>query len=214
MSMPSEPAARKSSKLWLGLGLGCALPLVLCCGGGIVLTYMAGRVAQEAASEDPGQISSVTAEIATIQLPEGMQPKAMIDLKVPILGTRMFTMVVYQDAARRGTFMLCRVPGKVEQMDSEQLRRDLEQKFKETGQEATGGDIVVTSSRKIEVTIGGKPAEFVIQTGENRQTNQEMVQAFGIFQAADGVGFLMFIGPAEQYESSDVEQLIRSVSVP
>lgn len=51
---PFAPPAKKSNKgLWIGLGVGALVLLLLCCGGGIFAIYSGGKKAQEAIDNLP-----------------------------------------------------------------------------------------------------------------------------------------------------------------
>ena len=85
------------TKVLLGLGIGCGVLVLLCCGVFGVGAFFFGRSVQHAMSEDPATIRSVTDSIVTIEIPPPLEPKMSLDWTMPIVNRKVMTMAIYAD---------------------------------------------------------------------------------------------------------------------
>jgi glyceraldehyde-3-phosphate dehydrogenase/erythrose-4-phosphate dehydrogenase len=206
-SYQAYPEKRGGSKSWLGWGIGCAVVVLLCCGGGVALMYFGAREFQQAVNQDPVVIDAVARQIAEVDIPEEFKPQMSIDLKVPVINRRIMTMAVYQAPA--GNLMLAEFPGDLQEVNAEELQEKMKEQLDSQGQ--GGAEMEVSESHELSLEVRGQPAKFVIQHGENPQTNTELIQAMGTFKGETGVGMLIMQVEADQFSEEQVEQVIRSI---
>lgn len=195
------PRKQGGSKLLMGLGIGCGLVLLLCCGGGVAIYWFA----RGAVSEDPARIAEVAREIAEVQLPPDLQPLRSVSMKAM---NRGLSMAIYQSEDGTGTAILMEIAGG-EALDPSDMREQAELQGQQQGIEQ--GDLVDVESREMEIQVRGEPAKFLIEMGKESQSNVEYIRGSGVFRTKDGVGMLMVQGPADRYTEEQIEETIRSV---
>ena len=75
-----------TTKVLLAFGIGCGVLLLLCCGlvgfGG----FAGYRYFQNALIDDPDKVRQITDAIVTIEIPESLEPKMAMDMRVPFSG--------------------------------------------------------------------------------------------------------------------------------
>ena len=67
---PPRPGMSGATKVILGLGLGCGITVLLCCGVFGAGMFWVARMAQQSVSNDPDQIHDMTNEIVAIRIPD------------------------------------------------------------------------------------------------------------------------------------------------
>lgn len=205
---PQPPAKSGGSGIWLFLGIGCGLVLLLCCGGGVGLFYV-GKSALNV-TQDPTEISQRSQEIADFDVPNGFKPQMAMTTQVPFTGQKFMTMVIYEAPNQEGGIFLFEFGGMVgANMDREQLKTQMHQSMSQQGQQAK--QLTVLESRDVEVEIRGQSATFKIQKAED-QNKQQFVQIEGVFNGKGG-GPAMLIGQlkAGDFTEDDAEKLVRSI---
>ena len=90
-----RPGMSTGTKVLLGLGIGCGVLVLLCCGGMMLGGYFFGRSMQEAISEDPQQIAAVATSIVDIEVPAPLEPMFSLDFTIPFVNQKAMAMVVY-----------------------------------------------------------------------------------------------------------------------
>src|SRR3954470_22153621 len=84
-----------TKKVILGVFIGLGLMFVLCCGGSVLFTMMAGQYAKNAVVSDPVKVQAGAASIAKLTIPAEMHPQGMFDAKIPFTDKPMMKMVVF-----------------------------------------------------------------------------------------------------------------------
>src|SRR5262245_58786301 len=84
----ARPGMSGGAKVLLGMGIGCGVLVLLCCGFFGASGWWLVRTAQKSITEDPNTIHILTEEIAKIDIPPSLPPRAAMDLRLPIVGTR------------------------------------------------------------------------------------------------------------------------------
>lgn len=202
------PAPRQGggSKIWLFLGLGCGVMLLLCCGVGGLMTYQFSKSFKPIT--DPAAVASLGQNIASMDIPEGFRPATGFSFTIPFTDQSM-TMVVYQSSNGQGGVFLTEFSAGFGSTSPEELKRQMEQSLNQQGQGTK--QLQVLETRSVEVVIHGEPATFNIQKAKDPGTNQEYVQVIGVFKGKAGTAMLMAQLPADQYTEDDAEKLIRSI---
>ncbi|HJT32181.1 MAG TPA: hypothetical protein VJ783_09070 [Pirellulales bacterium] len=195
------------SKIWLFLGVGCGVMLLLCCGVGTALFMTLKQSIQT--TNDPAEVAQISKGIADVDLPPGFEPKGAFTMGVPFSDKKLFTVAGYGHTAGDAMISLAEFPVDFAQADQQQLKQQLDQSLQQQGQRAKS--LQVDESRTIDVTINGAPAAFAIQQASDRATNAKYVQVIGVFKGKSGTAMLMAQLPADQYTEEDAEKLVRSI---
>jgi len=106
-----RPGMSGTTKVLLGMGIGCGVLVLLCCGFFGASTFWLVRAAQHALTEDPNEIRRLTDEIVAIKIPDSLPPKAGMDLSVPIVGSKFMTWVAYGAKNDRNGLFLAQFAG-------------------------------------------------------------------------------------------------------
>jgi hypothetical protein len=203
------PRKSGGSGIWLFLGIGCGLVLLLCCGGGVAMFYV-GKSAINV-TQVPAEVTQKSQEIADFDVPAGFKPQMAMSTQVPFTGQKFMTMVVYSAPNQDGGLFLMEFGGAVgANMDREQLKLQMHQSLSQQGQQAK--QLNILESRDVEVQIHGQPTTFKIQKAEDQQTKQQYVQVEGTFNGKGG-GPAVLIGQlkADEFSEDDAEKLVRSI---
>ena len=205
----TPPPKSGGSKVWLFLGLGCGLVLLLCCGGGVATLYV-GKNAVNVAN-DPATVKQQSSQIADFDVPTGFQPKAAVTINVPFTGQKFMTMATFTPSDDDGGVFLVGIGQIGANADREQMRAQFEQQMKQQGQGPKAKQLNVLDSHDIDVEINGKPATFKIQKAEEPQTKKQYVQVDGVFDGKEGPAIFIAQLKADDFSEEDAEKLVRSI---
>jgi len=220
---PQRTGMGSGTKWLLGLGIGCGVVVLLCCGGGIAFVYFGAKSIESAATKDPAKVTQIADSITSIDIPAGLRPTMGIDYVAPIINKRIFTAAIFEDSAGEGTLTLAEFPIKLEDADRENLEMQMNQQM--AGQGEGHKNIIVRESRSLELTVRGKPAKFMIQKGELSDAShdravkpaekagdrKEVVSASGTFQGKNGAALIVIQLDADKHSEEDVEKVLRSI---
>ncbi len=226
MSMPQQPTNPYDSpefarpgmgtggKVLLGLGLGCGLLMLLCCGFFGISGYWFSQALVKSISSDPVAIRDLTDSIVSMEIPAGLEPQFSMDLHIPIVG--QIAMVVWTSGAvseesTSGSGLL------ISQMDNpavnrEDLRKQFESEFRET---QNGGleEIRLEKSEAIDLTINGALAQFTFGSGK-RKDGVEVWQVTGSFDGKGGPAMLLMQLVTDSYTEEQVRATVQSMADP
>lgn len=201
----APPASSGGTSIWLWLGVGCGLTVLLCCGGGGLTAYLIGR-RTFTPTKDPADVTQRAAEIADFELPNGYQPQMAITVQNPFTTEPFMTMVGFGPANSESSLILMQM-GKF--VDEAQLKAQMDVQMAQQGKQAK--HLQVQESRDVEVEIRGKPATFHIQKAEDINAKKEYIQIEGTFEGKGGAALLFTQLDAEKYSEEDAEKLVQSV---
>lgn len=202
----TPPPKGGGSTIWLVLGIGCGLVLLLCCGGGVALFFV-GKSAFNI-TQDPAEVSRQSNAIADFNVPEGFKPEMAMSMKVPFTGQTIMNMVGYSAPNQEGGLFVAEA-GQFAGADPEQMRAQMENSMQQQGRQVK--QLRVIESRDVEVEIRGKPAKFRIQKAEDTQSKQEYIQVQGTFEGKGGPALLVGQLKADDFTEDDAEKLVRSI---
>lgn len=203
---PQTPP-KSGSKVWVFLGIGCGLMLLLCCGGGVAMFYGAKSAFQVA--NEPAAVQQQSSQIADFDVPNGFQADTAVTVSVPFTGQKVMTMVVYTPPDKDGSILLTGIGTIGANTDREQMRAQIEQQMSQQGQQKKRLDVLESHDLKVE--IRGKPATFKIQQAEDPQTKRKYIQIDGLFEGKEGPAFLIGQLKADDFSEEDAEKLVRSI---
>jgi hypothetical protein len=194
--------------VWLFLGLGCAVMLLLCCGGLVGSSiYFAKNSFQVV--DDPEAAKQEGSQIAEFDLPAGFKADKAVTVKIPFSGQVFMTIVVYNGPNNEPGVSLMEFGQIMANADRDQLRMQMDEQMQKQGQQMK--KLTVAESHDVEVQIHGQPATFKIQRAEDAETKQEFVQIEGVFQGKRGPAILLGQLKADTFTEDDAEKLVRSI---
>jgi hypothetical protein len=195
------------AKLLIGLGIGCGVLVLLCCGIGGVSMFYFTRSVQHAMSEDPPTIRSVTDSIVTIEIPPSLEPKMSLDWTMPIVNRKVTTMAVYADKSDHSNLVLFQIAEDLG--DPEMMEMQFRNSMRQSGKEQWKVD--VQDSETFKTQIDGSPAEFNVGRGKQEQSGREVWQAMGTFSGKGGPAMLFIQLNAEDFDKDDLMAILKSM---
>jgi len=196
-------STRAKVLIWLGVGFGGLC--LLCCGGLVWIGYHFAN----SVSQDPAEIATVTEEMAGIDVPDGLDPKMSMDMKVPISGQRIMAWVVYVDEESQSMLMLCGMGPDAGTQDPEQMQKQFKQSMQQQGMQQQQ-DMVTAQSETRELTVRGEPASFTFTTGVT-ESGVPRIRVNGVFQGKTGLVILMVDADSEKYPEEQIVQMIEGI---
>lgn len=213
----SAPQKGGGSKVLLGLGIGCGLMLLLCCGGGIVFFYSAKDQIKQVVEntiqveQDPVKVKAISDGITDMQAPEGLQPEMATTINVPFTEQKFMTVAAYAGPNRKGTLIVAEFGEQMKGADPEEMKRQMQDSMQQQqGGQGAKNLQMVGEPREVKTTVRDQEATFKIQKGKT-EDGDEYYQVQGVFQGKGGPGFLMGQFPADQIDEEQTKAFVRSI---
>lgn len=202
---PQQPPQARSgmssgTKVLLGLGVGCGLVLLLCCGGFAGFSYYIARNFQQVT--DPAQIGTIADGIVTIEVPDYLKPKMGLDGSIPFVGS--VKLAVFGDDADHNTLVLTEFVG-----GEGAAGQQFDQAMREAGHQGPQ-EVEVTDSEEFKTTINGQEATFIVGQGKHHN-DREVWQATGAFEGKSGPARLVLQLDAEQHTKEELLEILHSM---
>lgn len=202
---PPKTGMSGGAKLLIILGVGGGLLVLLCCGSVIGFgIYMAGG-----ASQDPNVVAAKTAEIAQIEIPDGLDPQMSFDMKFPFYG-RFMLWTVYVDEETDSVLALFTMPAASMSDDQEEMRRAMNQSLQQQGMRGQEG-ISIQESYTKDLSIRGENVTFKIAKGVGDESGVARIEVTGVFPGKTGTAFVMFNANAEKYTEEQIVKMLESI---
>jgi len=202
----AAPQKSGGSKVLLGLGIGCGIMLLLCCGGVGAFFFLAKDMIK--VEDTPAAVAAVGQEITELTPPSGFEPAVSMKITVPIIN-KGGTTVMYEHAAHEGLIQLTQVPADIPAEEQQAIRVQIEQTLRQQGrgvqQLALSGD-----RREIKTEVRGKPAVFTVQEAKSG-SGETFYQVQGEFEGKNGLASITAQFPAEQIDEEQTEAFVRSI---
>lgn len=206
---PERRGMSGTTKVLLGFGIGCGLLLVICCGvfgvGGMwVLNY-----AQNSISEDPAKVRDVTADIVAIEIPKGLEPKAVFDMHVPFSGERLMTWVSYESTQGDNHLVLGQFGASIAKMGDfeSQLRKSIDESRKDKDE-----DVDVVESETFDSKINDENAQFKISQTTGRTSKKEYWDVIGQFRGNAGPAMIMIRLDSAEFTKEQLLDVLKSMN--
>jgi len=185
-------------KVLIGLAVGGAVCLALCCGLGWYFTSQAMKT-----TEEPAEIEEIRRGIVNIDLPEDMPPSFGGEFNFG-----MFQMEMAGYGEQQGKFLML-MQMQVAGLSEEEMK----QQFRQQAAQQQNESVRITNSETRTLTIDGQPEEFVFAEGMMQTDEGEtpIRQVTGTFPSREGHGFLMLIVPEEEWNEDEVVEMIESI---
>jgi hypothetical protein len=208
------PPARKSgSKVWLIVGVGLGICVLLCCGGVVAFFVYAGSQVANMMSTDPTVIRTSTAEIAAIDVPADIPPKFRFD--VGFAGQRHSLLVYYVAPGSDNQVWLAASGNALAPMrdQPDQLRIQLESQLDQqtqTAQTQPMKSLSGTTSREVEITVNGKASKINVVEGTD-STGKKLTQADGMFEGKTGPTLIKMQLESDKYPPEKIDAILKSI---
>ena len=210
---PVRQGMSDSNKVLVGLGIGCGIVLLLCCGGLVGTGFFVTQWAEESFSDDPAVVVQTTAEITDVEIPQGFEPAVSVDMKIPFSDQRFMTMVMYgQEDEDQGMLVLAQFNEELfDEANREQMAEQVMRSIEEQGQFQENITLDEEGTEEIRRTIREQPAEFVIARGKDEESDVEFWYVTGTFEGKGGPVFIIFVAPTDKVSREEIMQLIESI---
>jgi len=209
---PVKQGMSGGAKVLLGVGIGCGVLALLCCGGLGIGGFFFGRNVQQAMRTEPDAVIAATKKIVAIEIPEPLKPEMAIDqLWIPFAGT--MSMAIWaeklsDDAPPKSALVLFNLDNKT--VTQEMLKAQFEMQMQQSGRQEMK-EVSLESSEIIEQEVGGKPAQFTFGKGKQAHDNREVWQATGAFDGEGGAALLFMQLDVQSFSEEQARAIIASM---
>jgi hypothetical protein len=191
-------------------GVGCAVMLLLCCGGIGGIGWWVVTTLEAGFSEDPVVVAKVASEIAGVTPPEGFKPVASLKVEIPLLG--YFRMAAFdEEDVPLSTLILMQLPA-VMSGDPDRALSEAEKQMQRQGRKKNEDNFRVMESKTEDLNVRGKPAAFTFAKGHYVSKPKETYwRVMGVFQGQDGMGMLVLTVPVDDWTDEELKDFVRSI---
>ena len=209
---PEPPRSGCGGKLLKGLGCGCLLVVLLCCGGGIGSYFWI----KKSISEDPVRARALTQEIARIDIPASLAPMGSLAMKFPLTAKLVAKGVVYGNADARSiadthSILILGSGALLDAGNPEQTRFQFQKSFRMQRPGEHADELIDEHSEQKELTVKGQTTTFVFTEGKDAKTHAKRLEVIGLFPGQEGTAVFFFMGDAEKYPAEKIKALIESI---
>jgi len=203
------PPPRRSRGILFGLGIGCGVLVLLCCGGFAGVYWWGSTKFKDSTSEDPVVVRRVSAEIAEIPLPPSFTPKYSLSMVVPF--TAMKIKGAVYTTKKDGMFLIGEFDAKMADAEREQFLQQMRGNLRMQGNNAND-KLDIIESKTVELTMRGKPASFKFAKAENQDTKAKLWQIMGTFHGREGPAMIIMIVPLEQFTEPQIKEMLEKAT--
>jgi hypothetical protein len=200
-----ETATRKMSgttKLLVGLGVGCATVGLLCCGGFAAISFLTGDYTSRTTNSFASAVRGRTAEIADMELPERLSP--VTSVQASRSGQASMTCVAYADSLTNSSLAMA----EFDQSSAENMRGQLDDSL---GGALRREELLGEESEKLECQIHGQQATFTVIKGTGQETQQPYWRASGTFRGKNGPAILVLQLRSPNYTKQQLIEVLKSI---
>ncbi len=202
-----RPGMSGTAKLFLGLGIGCGVLVLLCCGGFVATFYYFGRSAANSVTKDPAKIREITDKIVAITVPDSLPPATAMEWNLPLFNFTVMTFAQYGD--EHGPNLLGLVQFN-ENFDEKQMRTQWRDSMSQNGRQGFE-EIEIEKSERVEQDVNGEPAAFTLAEGQVAHSDDKVWQVTGSFHGKGGPAFLHMKVKADDFTKEQVLEIIHSM---
>lgn len=202
----ARPGMSGGAKVLLGVGIGCGVLMLLCCGFIGFSAYLVGRSFD--VSDDAATIREVTDSIVSIDVPPGLEPQASVDWVMPFVNRKMFSIAIYANKEEESALVLFQIDRDFGSADA--MKMQLEQVLQESGQ-GSHDEVEIVDAEVFETEINGGSAEFSVGKGKRENSDREVWQATGAFDGRGGPAMLLIQLDAEHYDKEQLMTALKSM---
>jgi hypothetical protein len=193
-------------KVLIILGLVFVVMALACCGVGGYFYYAMKPVV----TEDPTEVRAKTAEIAEIEVLDGLEPQMAMSMTIPFKNIGM-AMVVYSDTTTSSAVtMLMFSVDNLSDAEQDEMRRAFEQGTSQQNADGPEG-INVEDTQEKTINIRGQEITFIVSKGTGQQSGNARIMATGSFQGKAGITTVVVNVDAEKYPEEEVVKMLESI---
>lgn len=181
-----------------GIGLFFGL---LCCGGGVYVTYQM----KPTLATTPAEVDKIAMEIADLHMLPEFKGKTGMKMNIMIMDMRMAD---YEQTQGKGQLQLIEMAMKAAsgaEQDA-QLEAEMNKQNQLKFRSLEGAEV-----KTHEMEIRGKPANFTVSIGKAAGTDTEYHQVSGVFKSKNGVAKLMLEVESDAVTPDDLDALMNSL---
>jgi hypothetical protein len=206
--LPPQPRQGMSGKkkLFLGLGIGCGVVLLLCCGGGVALVMVAMRSVHP--SDNPKDVVALTKSITDIDIPAELEPAKSVRIEMP--GNMIPSWAVYEDKQASATLVVAQSEIFRSQPQAN-IRQMMEPTFRQQGVALSEHELTNTKIDTRPRTIRGVQATFTIVEGTDTKTKKQRIQVTGVFPGKSASALLLLDADVDKLGKPVVVKMIDSI---
>jgi len=204
----NRPGMSGTAKVLLGVGIGCVVFLILCCGFFGFSGYWMVQMAKNSMTQDPESVRRLTSDIVNIEIPASLPPKMGMDMKIPFVGSNFMQWVAYGDAEHGNGLFLAQFSANI--MDEETMRTQRRQSMRNSGRDDWEEDVDIQESETHETEVNGEPAKFKVARGKSRKQG-EVWQVAGGFRGKSGSAFLIMKVKSDEFTKEQVLAILDSM---
>ena len=205
-----RPGMSGGTKVLLGVGIGCGVLALLCCGGFIIGGIYVGRSVQQAASDKPEEIRAATQSIVDIEISKPLDPEACLNgLWLPLVGT--MTLAVWSEKENerpQSVIVLFQLDN--EAVTPEVLKAQFEMQIQQQ-QRNDWREVPLESPEVIEKEIGGSPSQIAFGKGKRPEDDREVWQATGAFDGKGGAAMIFMQLDTASFTEEQARAIIDSM---
>lgn len=210
---PPKPGMSGAAKVLIGLGIGCGLMLLLCCGGFFGFGLYMQRWLTKSVISDPAAVDSIAASMAKIEVPAGLKPTVGFRMQ-EIFGQQVEgafpTFALYADQETESQLLLESLP--VGPAVRNRQGQDPAEGLLLQKNISLNKDLKVEKKEVKEVEIGGEKTSFTISKGKS-SSGKNRIQVTGSFEGNDGPVNLWLSVDADKYNEETVTKMLESIRV-
>jgi hypothetical protein len=196
------------SKVLLGFGIGCGVFLLLCCGSLVILIVWAVNYFGNAVTEDPAAVRRLAADIIKIEIPEELEPRGGMDLRIPFVGDRLMSLVVFGSNTSDDHLFMAEFGGFM--ADAGDLEGQMRDSIDDNWQEHHE-DVEVLESETHELKIHDQDASFHVAKAKGRESDKEYWEVMGEFRGESGPAVMVLRLGAEEFTKEQVIEILDSM---
>ena len=203
---PEPPRSGCGGKLLKGLGCGCLLVGLFCCGG-LVGSY---AWIKKSISDDPAQARALTQEIAGIDIPASLAPVGSLTMRFPLTAKLIAKGALYQDANAH-SFLILGTGPLLDAGNAEQTRFQFQKSFRMQRPGERAEAMIDEHTEQKELKVNGQTTTFLFTEGKDPETHGKRLEVIGLFPGREGTAVFSFMGDGEKYPAETIKKLIESI---
>ncbi|REK07453.1 MAG: hypothetical protein DWQ37_21190 [Planctomycetota bacterium] len=204
--MVAQGGTSSGGKVLMGLGIGCGVMVLLCCGVVGVVVFFFSRGFD--VSDDPATVRRVAASIVKIDVPEQLAPEGSMEWTLPIVDRKMISMAAFTEPERRSGLFLFQIDAEFGSAQS--MRAQFEEAMSESGR-GEWRELDLKDTETLKVEINGAESEFRFGKGEDEESKQEVWQAIGTFEGNEGSAMMFMQLNAEDFDKQQLVGVLESM---
>ncbi len=207
---PPRQGMSGAAKVLVGLGIGCGVMMVLCCGGFIALSVYFKQWLDQSIASDPAAVRQIGSEIARIEIPDDLQPAFAMDIKVPFTGQPIVKSASYADKASQSVLTLMAFSEMAGAPDQGQVQAQIQQELRNRGLRKDQ-PLSDRQSRERKIKVRGEEAVFTVAAGKDAGSGKSRLEVTGSFSGENGRVLLMIDADAEKYPEDRIVKMLESI---